>query len=149
MVGQVVRSLPKINVSQEDHQAEYPLMMVEFEGKIFNRVVTILIDLGASLSYISPKIVKSCHLETITFKSAWLVQLDTGAKRRVPTKIDNRPIVIIDHPITTNLNILPLGSYDIFIGMDWFEIHWSLVNCKAKTISYLSDEGVQHEIQGV
>lgn len=31
-----------------------------------------------------------------------------------------------------DLNVLPLGSYDVLIGMDWLEKHWSLVNCKQR-----------------
>lgn len=47
--------------------------MVEFEGTIFNEVVSILIDPRASLSYISPKLVDKCHLHTVKFKNPWPV----------------------------------------------------------------------------
>lgn len=46
-----------INVALEDRQAEYEPTMVEFEGKISDLTVTVLIYLGATLSYISIKIV--------------------------------------------------------------------------------------------
>lgn len=55
--------------------------MVKFEGKISKLTVTILIDLGATLSYINPKVVEHCRLQPIKFKNPWLVQLATGAKR--------------------------------------------------------------------
>ena len=45
-----------------------------------------------------------------------------------------------------DLNVLPLGSYDILIGMDWLEKDWSLVNCKTKTIYYKDDHGEQQEL---
>lgn len=61
-MGEMVRSLPRISVALEDHQAEYHPTMIELEVKIANSIVTILVDLGASLSYISPKIVESCLL---------------------------------------------------------------------------------------
>ena len=47
------------------------------------------------------------------------------------------------------LNVLPFGSYDVLIGMDWLEEHWSLVNCKDKTINYLRKEGIRQELQGI
>jgi len=31
-----------------------------------------------------------------------------------------------------NLNLLPLGSYDILIGMDWLEKHRVILNCMTK-----------------
>jgi len=44
MVGDMAKNIPKINVSLEDHQAEYQSTIVEFEGKIVNQTVSILID---------------------------------------------------------------------------------------------------------
>eukprot|EP00253_Pinus_taeda_P028992 PITA_28992 len=72
-----------------------------------------------------------------------------GAKRRVLAKINNCPFSIAGQSITADLNVLPLGSYDILIGMDWLEKHWSLVNCKTKTIYYKDDLGQQQELQGI
>ena len=42
--------------------------------------VTILIDPGASLSYISPQIVEKCHLNVEKFDNSWLVTSHTGKK---------------------------------------------------------------------
>eukprot|EP00253_Pinus_taeda_P019525 PITA_19525 len=148
-VGDVARSVPRINVALEDRQAEYQPTMVEFEGKISNLSIAVLIDPGATLSYVSPKVVEHCKLSSERFKNPWLVQLATGAKRRVLGKINNCSLRIAGQPITTDLNVLPLGSYDILIGMDWLEKHWSLVNCKTKTIYYKDDLGQQQEVQGI
>eukprot|EP00253_Pinus_taeda_P022928 PITA_22928 len=136
MVGDVARSMPRINAALEDRQADYQPTMIEFEGKIFDRAVSILVDPRATLSYISPKVVESCGLQTTKFKSPWLVQLATGTKRRVLTKVSNCPLNLAGQIITTELNVLPLGSYDVLIGMDWLERRWSIINCKTKTVSY-------------
>lgn len=110
--------------------------MVEFEGKISNLNIAILIDPGATLSYISPRVVEHYKLQPVKFKNPWLVQLATGAKRRVTTKINDCSFTIAGQPVKADLNVLPLGSYDILIGMDWLEKHWSLVDCKTKIIYY-------------
>eukprot|EP00253_Pinus_taeda_P010631 PITA_10631 len=148
-VGEVGRSVPRINAALEDRQAEYQPTMVEFEGKISNLPISILIDPGATLSYVNPKVVEHCNLQSVKFKNPWLVQLATGAKRRVTSKIDNCSFTIADQPITADLNILPLGSYDILIGMDWLEKHWSLVDCKTKIIYYRDQQGNNKEMQGI
>eukprot|EP00253_Pinus_taeda_P016801 PITA_16801 len=148
-VGDVARSIPRINAALEDRQAEYQPTMVEFEGKISNLSIAVLIDPGATLSYVSPKVVEHCKLSSERFKNPWLVQLATGAKRRVLAKINNCSFSIAGQPMTADLNVLPLGSYDILIGMDWLEKHWSLVNCKTKTIYYKDDLGQQQELQGI
>eukprot|EP00253_Pinus_taeda_P022348 PITA_22348 len=148
-VGEVGRSIPRINAALEDRQAEYQPTMVEFEGKISNLTISVLIDPGATLSYVSPKVVERCNLQSVKFKNPWLVQLATGAKRRVTAKINDCPFVIADQPVTADLNILPLGSYDILIGMDWLEKHWSLVDCKTKVIYYRDQQGNRKEMQGI
>ena len=51
--------------------------MLEVEGKILNTLVSIFIDLGASLSYIAPRVVEKCKLLKEKQKNAWLVQLGT------------------------------------------------------------------------
>ena len=39
-----------------------------------------------------------------------------------------------------NINILPLGSYDMLIGMDWVEKHRVIFNCYDKTLSCIDKE---------
>lgn len=123
--------------------------MVEFEGKISDLTVSFLTDLGATLSYISPKIVEHCKLQPVKFKNPWLVQLATGAKRRVLAKVNNCPFTIVGQPVMADLNVLPLGSYDIMIGMDWLGKHWSLVDCKTNIIYYRDEHGARKEMQGI
>ena len=47
--------------------------MVEVEGTINQTPIAILIDPGASLSYISPKMVEKCKLPVEKFENSWLV----------------------------------------------------------------------------
>eukprot|EP00253_Pinus_taeda_P029084 PITA_29084 len=148
-VGEIGRSIPRINAALEDRQAEYQPTMVEFEGNISNLTVSVLIDPGATLSYVSPKIVERCKLQSTKFKNPWLVQLATGAKRRVVAKIKDCSFTIAGQTVTADLNVLPLGSYDILIGMDWLEKHWSLVDCKTKIIYFRDPLGNKQEMQGI
>ena len=59
--------------------------MGEVEGTINQTPISILIDPGASLRYISPNLVEKCKLPVEKFASSWLVHLDTCAKRKVIT----------------------------------------------------------------
>ena len=40
-----------------------------------------------------------------------------------------------------DLNVLPLGSYGVFIGMDWLEAHREKLDCYNKTFECLDEEG--------
>ena len=94
-------------------------MVVEVEGKIVLQSVSILIDPRYTHSYITPKIVEICTFKKLKHSESLLVQLDTGTKRKVSEIIEKFPLDMDGLFTYTNLNILPLGSYDILIGMDW------------------------------
>ena len=48
-----------------------------------------------------------------------------------------------------DLNIIPLGSYHVLIGMDWLESHCAILDCRGKTITCLNDEGQQAVVKGI
>jgi hypothetical protein len=48
-----------------------------------------------------------------------------------------------------DLNILPLGSYDCLIGMDWFEQHHAILDCHNKEFTCLDEEGSLRIVQGI
>jgi hypothetical protein len=48
-----------------------------------------------------------------------------------------------------NLNILPLGSYDCLIGMDWLDPHHALLDFHNKTFTCLDEEGNQRRVQAI
>ena len=56
-------NIPRINAALEDRQADFQPIMIELEGSLLTKPVSILVDLGASLSYVSPKLVEMCNLK--------------------------------------------------------------------------------------
>lgn len=82
--------------------------MVELEGKILKKTKSILIDPGASLNYVTPRVVENFCLQAVKFKNPWLVQMATRAKQRVLAKINDCQIELARHPIKLDLNIFPL-----------------------------------------
>jgi hypothetical protein len=47
------------------------------------------------------------------------------------------------------LNILPLGSYDCLIGMDWLDQHHALLDYHNKKFTCLDEEENQKTVQGI
>jgi len=82
-MGEVARELPTISVALENRQANHQTTMVEIEGIVSEKPISILIDQEASLSYISPIIVEKNKLVVKKFYKPWLVQLATSTKRKV------------------------------------------------------------------
>jgi hypothetical protein len=52
------KSTPTISATLENRQIDHQISMVEVEGMLNNKPISILIDPGASLKYVSPKIVE-------------------------------------------------------------------------------------------
>ena len=68
IVGDIARSMPRISVALESMQANHQIYMVETKGMLKDKPISILIDLGASLSYISPRILELCKLQQNKFE---------------------------------------------------------------------------------
>jgi hypothetical protein len=66
-------SVPRIYAALDNKQAEYQSHMIEVEGMINNQTITILIDSGASHSYIDPRMVESLHFPRGKHGKYWLV----------------------------------------------------------------------------
>ena len=81
-----------------------------------------MIDPSSTRSYITPRVVKICAFKKVKHKESWLVQLATGTKRKVSEVVEKCPLVMNDLITYVDLNVLPLGSYDVLIGMDWLKL---------------------------
>ena len=47
------------------------------------------------------------------------------------------------------LNVLPPGSYDILIGLDWLEAHRIKLDCYSKTFECIDEEGNLRFVRGI
>jgi hypothetical protein len=66
-------NMPRIYAALDNKQVEYQSPMIEVEGNIDNQPIAILIDSGASHSYINSNIVEIFHLQRSKHKKSWLV----------------------------------------------------------------------------
>ena len=115
--------------------------MIEVEGKIINLLISILIDSRESCCYIDPKIVDILLLEKNKLEKSSLVQPAIVTKRRINETIKGCPINLNGLSTNANMNIIPLGYYDILIGMDWLDKHHVVLDCHNKTFTCLDEEG--------
>ena len=115
--------------------------MVEIEGKIQNNYIFVLIDIRSSLSYICPTIIEKHKLPKDKHRKYWTFQLAIGTNHKVLEIVKNCSIKMDEMETQVNLNILPLGSYDILIGMDWMEKHKAIPNYFDETFTCVDDKG--------
>jgi hypothetical protein len=139
----------RIYAALDNKQFEYQSHMIEVEGMINNQPFTILIDLEAIHSYIDPRVVKGLHLSRRKHEKSWLVQLSIGTKRKVTELVKSCPMDMNGLSTKAELNVLPLGSYDCLIGMDWLDQHHDILDCRNKAFTFLDEKGNQRIVQGI
>jgi hypothetical protein len=82
IVGYVGLILQKINAVVDGRQDDHQSTVVEAEGKVNYNHISVLIDLGASLSYVSPGVVDTNKLKKVKHKKYSLVQLEIGTQKK-------------------------------------------------------------------
>jgi hypothetical protein len=123
--------------------------MLEVEGMIKNRPFIILIDSRTSHSYVDPRVLEIFYLSRRKHENSWLVQLATRTKRKVTELIQTCSVNMNGLSTKAELSILPLGSYDCLIGMDWLDQHYSLLECHNKRFTCLDEEAKRKIVQGI
>ena len=108
--------------------------MVEIKGKFSSTSISILIYPSACQSHVSPKVFYTCKLKKLKHEKPWLVQLPTGAKRKVSELVKYCEIHMNNFPTNLDLNILPLGLYEVIIGMESLEQHHVMLDYLNKLI---------------
>jgi hypothetical protein len=64
IVNDVARSIPQIYATLDNRQDDHQASMVDMEGMISNQPVSILIDHGSNMCYVSPQTVKKSTSKT-------------------------------------------------------------------------------------
>ena len=63
--------------------------------------------------------------------------------------VEKCPLVMNGLVTSVDLNVLPLGSYDVLIGMDWLEAHRLNLDCYNKTFECTDEEGNPIVVKGI
>ena len=74
-----------------------------------------MIDPRYTHSYITPRVVGICDFKNLKHNKSWLVHLATRTKRNISEVVEKFPLFMDELVTYAELNVLPLGSYDILI----------------------------------
>jgi predicted aspartyl protease len=72
-----------------------------------------------------------------------------GAKSKINKLIKDFQIDMDGLNTKVDVKIVPLGSYDCLIGMDWLEKHHVVLDFYNKIITCLDEVGKQGKVQGI
>nr|GEZ97606.1 hypothetical protein [Tanacetum cinerariifolium] len=84
-----------------------------------NRYVKILFDTGADRSFVSTTFSALIDITPTILETHYDIELADGKIIRVNTIIRGCTLNFMNHPFNIDLIPVPLGSFDVIIGMDW------------------------------
>jgi hypothetical protein len=109
----------------------------------------VLIDYGATDSFIPPSSLIRCGLATHDQNNFRMVEMVSDVKQSVGPLVKNCIVKIGGCVTKMNLYSMGLGTYDLIIGMDWLESHRALVDCYKKKVLCQNDLGEPIVIEGI
>ncbi|GJV08831.1 putative reverse transcriptase domain-containing protein [Tanacetum coccineum] len=97
-----------------------------------NCYATILFDTGADRSFVSNTFSALINITPTTLENHYDVELADGKIIGVNTIIRGCTLNFMNHPFNIDLMPVPLGSFDVIIGMDWLTKYHGVIICDEK-----------------
>ena len=111
----------RIHAAVNNHQEEHQSTLLEMTGTIADQTLRILIDPGATESFISGAALKRIKVKVVEQDEFSFVEMASGAKKKVGGKVTGCALNLGELVMRANLCVMILGSYDVVIGIDWLE----------------------------
>jgi hypothetical protein len=121
-----------IHAAVNNYQVEHHSTVFEMTGTFTDHTLIILIDLGATESFISGATLKRIKVKAAEQDEFSFVEMASRAKQKVEGKVTGRVLNLGYFVMRANLYVTILGSYDVVIGMDWLESDEAIINYKMK-----------------
>jgi hypothetical protein len=115
--------------------------VLETSSTVGDQTLSILIDPGATKSFISGAALKRIKVKAVEQDEFSFVEMASGAKQKIGGKVTGCVLNLEEFFTRANLYVTILGSYDVMIGMEWLESHEVILNCKTKRLRLADDVG--------
>nr|GEU49768.1 hypothetical protein [Tanacetum cinerariifolium] len=105
-----------------------------------SRHTKILFDTGADRSFVSTTFSALIDITPTTLINYYDIELADGKITRVNTIVHGCTLNFMNHPFNIDIMLVPLGSFDVIIGMDWLTKYHGVIICDEKILpqEYLS-----------
>nr|GEX06985.1 putative reverse transcriptase domain-containing protein [Tanacetum cinerariifolium] len=102
-----------------------------------NRYAKILFDTGADRSFVSATFSALIDITLTTLENHYDVELADGKIIGVNTVVRGCILNFMNYPFNIDLMHVPLGSFDVIIGMDWLTKYHGVIICDEKIMRVL------------
>nr|GEW17989.1 putative reverse transcriptase domain-containing protein [Tanacetum cinerariifolium] len=99
-----------------------------------NHYALILFDMGVDRSFLSTAFSALINFAPFTLDNHYDVELADGKIIGVNTILRGCTLHFLNHSFNINLIPVPLGSFDVIIGMDWLREYHTVIVCDEKIV---------------
>ena len=103
---------------------------------VFDRDAYILIDPGATHSFISMGFISNVNVESQPIDYSIVVSLPIGDSRLVESVYMDSRVIIGGQEFMADLILLDIHDFDVILGMDWLSRHHATVDCYRKEVRF-------------
>ncbi|KAL5564046.1 hypothetical protein UlMin_033793 [Ulmus minor] len=96
----------------------------------------VLIDSGATHSFINPMLVKKLEKSLSILDAPFCVSMPSGKCLEASSILKDCPLLIEGHVLTADLVVLGIHDFDIILGMDWLSKHYATIECHEKEVLF-------------
>ena len=114
--------------------------LLQFSATIQGQSVEVLVDSGSSASFINSRCVGGLQGLQPMAKPA-RVKVANGAELQCDQELLNCQWTVQNHQLLASLKVLPLGGFDVIVGMDWLEAFNPAIDWINKTVTLQSETG--------
>lgn len=94
---------------------------IKVQGLIQNKPISILLDSGSTHNFVSQRLAKLLSLRT-TPCTPFKITVANGEHLECKSSIDHLFWSMAGHKFSTHVNVIPLGGYDIILGVEWMSL---------------------------
>ena len=112
-----------------------PSKVVEGTIPVFHRLAKILIDPGATHSFVNPTFIYGIDVKAERLPYDLEVRTPTGNQSLLANEVyRNCDIWVGERKLVIDLISLAIKGYDVIIGMDWLARYHTRVDCRTKVV---------------
>ncbi|XP_027158240.1 uncharacterized protein LOC113759862 [Coffea eugenioides] len=111
--------------------------VVEGTIPVFHRLARILIDPGATHSFVNPEFMCGIDINPVTLPYELEVSTPTGNQCLISSEMyTNYEIWVGERKLLGNLISLAIKGYNVILGMDWLARYNAQLDCKRKLVEF-------------
>ena len=117
--------------------------MVTTTISLFDTDAHVLVDSGATHSFISREFIERVRIEMRPTECSMVVSLPTGDSLIANRVYRGSKVTIASHEFEADLIVLDIHDFDIILGMDWLAKHRATVDFYRKEVQFSQPEELE------